>query len=160
MESLTANQKLTIQYQSERQKEKVLQDLDEKLSNPLTVQVKEPAIEKSTEELPQPKQKKERQQVPNIVMQGKLKITRRTKSDPVYKVLKVNQKDYNFKKLMNEKLLRILERYELDKPILMQDKLDIIWDKPDEQDENEMSPQQNTKQEHKASDDPVNELLR
>ena len=160
MESLTANQKLTIQYQSERQKAKVLQDLDEKLSNPLTVQVKEPAIEKSTEELPQPKQKKERQQVPNIVMQGNLKVTRRTKSDPVYKVLKVNQKDYNFKKLMNEKLLRILERYELDKPILMQDKLDIIWDKPDEQDENEMSPQQNTKQEHKASDDPVNELLR
>ena len=52
-------------------------------------------------------------------MQGKLKVTRRTKSDPVYKVLKVNQKDYNFKKLMNEKLLRILERYELDKPILM-----------------------------------------
>ena len=25
--------------------------------------------------------------------------------------------------------MRILERYELDKPILMQDKLDIIWDK-------------------------------
>ena len=96
-----------------------MQELDEKLSNPLTVQVKEPAIEKSAEELPQPKYKKERQQVPNIVMQGKLKVTRRTKSDPVYKVLKVNQKDYNFKKLMNEKLLRILERYELDKPILM-----------------------------------------
>ena len=93
-------------------------------------------------------------------MQGKLKITRRTKSDPVYKVLKVNQKDYNFKKLMNEKLLRILERYELDKPILMQDKLDIIWDKPDEQDENELSPQQISKQENKASEDPVNELLR
>ena len=30
---------------------------------------------------------------------------------------------------MNNKLIRILERYELDKPILMQDKLDIIWDK-------------------------------
>ena len=41
---------------------------------------------------------------------------------------------------MNEKLLRILERYELDKPILMQDKLDIIWDKPDEQDDKEASP--------------------
>ena len=30
---------------------------------------------------------------------------------------------------MNDKLVRILERYELDKPILMSDKLDIIWDK-------------------------------
>ena len=30
---------------------------------------------------------------------------------------------------MNDLLLKILERYELDKPILMTDKLDIIWDK-------------------------------
>lgn len=30
---------------------------------------------------------------------------------------------------MNDTLLKILERYELDKPILMSDKLDIIWDK-------------------------------
>ena len=30
---------------------------------------------------------------------------------------------------MNDVLVKILERYELDKPILMQDKLDIIWDK-------------------------------
>ena len=30
---------------------------------------------------------------------------------------------------MNELLLKILERYELDKPIIMSDKLDIIWDK-------------------------------
>ena len=30
---------------------------------------------------------------------------------------------------MNDLLVKILHRYELDKPILMQDKLDIIWDK-------------------------------
>lgn len=30
---------------------------------------------------------------------------------------------------MNNLLLKILDRYEMDKPILMQDKLDIIWDK-------------------------------
>lgn len=30
---------------------------------------------------------------------------------------------------MNDLLVKILQRYELDKPILMQDKLDIIWDK-------------------------------
>lgn len=31
---------------------------------------------------------------------------------------------------MNNLLIRILERYELDKPILLHDKIDIIWDKP------------------------------
>lgn len=30
---------------------------------------------------------------------------------------------------MNDILVKILQRYELDKPILMRDKLDIIWDK-------------------------------
>ena len=30
---------------------------------------------------------------------------------------------------MNALLLKILDRYDLDKPILMQDKMDIIWDK-------------------------------
>lgn len=30
---------------------------------------------------------------------------------------------------MNDVLVKILHRYDLDKPILMQDKLDIIWDK-------------------------------
>lgn len=33
---------------------------------------------------------------------------------------------------MNALLCRILDRYDLDKPILMQDKLDIIWDKSEE----------------------------
>ena len=61
--------------------------------------MKEITIKQSTDELPSPKTKqKERQPVPNIVMQGNLKVSRRTKSDPVYKVLKVNEKDYNFKK--------------------------------------------------------------
>ena len=33
----------------------------------------------------------------------------------------------------NNKLMRILERVDLDKPILMHDKLDIIWDKSDKE---------------------------
>lgn len=33
---------------------------------------------------------------------------------------------------MNALLLKILERYDLDKPILMQDKLDVIWEKSKE----------------------------
>ena len=61
-----------------------------------------------------------------------MRVRGRTKADPVYKVLKVNQRDYYFKRAMNEKLVRILERYELDKPILMQDKLDVIWDKSEQ----------------------------
>lgn len=35
---------------------------------------------------------------------------------------------------MNKVLLKILDRHELDKPILMSDKLDIIWDKNDKVD--------------------------
>jgi hypothetical protein len=41
----------------------------------------------------------------------------------------VNDRAFNFQKAMNNKLIRILDRYDLDKPILMSDKLDIIWDK-------------------------------
>ena len=44
-------------------------------------------------------------------------------------MLKANEKAFKFHKKMNDLLLKILDRYEMDKPILMQDKLDIIWDK-------------------------------
>ena len=50
-------------------------------------------------------------------------------NDPIKKLFNTNQKVCKFKKVENKKLLRILERIELDKPILMHDKLDIIWDK-------------------------------
>ena len=50
-------------------------------------------------------------------------------NDPISKVLKANKKAFMFQREMNDLLLKILERYELDKPILMADKLDIIWDK-------------------------------
>ena len=51
------------------------------------------------------------------------------KEDPIKKVLKVNNRTFKFQKVMNDVLVKILKRYELDKPILMQDKLDMIWDK-------------------------------
>ena len=44
-------------------------------------------------------------------------------------VRSTNAKAVKYKRIENKKLLRILERIELDKPILMHDKLDIIWDK-------------------------------
>ena len=48
------------------------------------------------------------------------------------KIVKVNDKVYKFSKLMNFKLLKILERVELDRPILFHDKLDILWEKADD----------------------------
>ena len=40
--------------------------------------------------------------------------------------------------MQNKKLMRILERVELDKPILMHDKLDIIWDNEQSQNQYEV----------------------
>lgn len=56
------------------------------------------------------------------------KVTRR-KKEPVQKILRTNQKVVKFVNVENKKLLRILDRIELDKPIMMHDKLDVIWDK-------------------------------
>lgn len=55
-----------------------------------------------------------------------------TRNDPIKKILSTNQRVVKYKNFENQKLLRILERIELDKPILMHDKLDIIWDKDEE----------------------------
>ena len=49
--------------------------------------------------------------------------------DPIRRILRVNNKSYKFQQQMNDTLVKILQRYELDRPILMRDKLDIIWDK-------------------------------
>jgi len=40
-----------------------------------------------------------------------------------------NARVVKYKRIENGKLLRILNRIEVDKPILMHDKLEIIWDK-------------------------------
>lgn len=54
---------------------------------------------------------------------------------------------------MNEKLIKILERYELDKPILMHDKLDIIWDK--KEDNKSPTKKNTTSQEHQTDADQI-----
>ena len=52
------------------------------------------------------------------------------RGDPIKNILRVNRKAVMFSRKMNEKLLKIIERVvEMDRPILMHDKLDIIWDK-------------------------------
>lgn len=58
------------------------------------------------------------------------KHSNRHMNDPLRKILKINSEVYKFSQMMNAKVVKILERYELDKPIMMQDKLDMIWDKP------------------------------
>lgn len=46
--------------------------------------------------------------------------------------MRTNNKAFKQQSDMNKTLLKILQRYELDKPILMSDKLDCIWDKKDQ----------------------------
>eukprot|EP00354_Favella_ehrenbergii_P002807 CAMPEP_0170469046 /NCGR_PEP_ID=MMETSP0123-20130129/12001_1 /TAXON_ID=182087 /ORGANISM="Favella ehrenbergii, Strain Fehren 1" /LENGTH=129 /DNA_ID=CAMNT_0010735773 /DNA_START=953 /DNA_END=1342 /DNA_ORIENTATION=- len=64
---------------------------------------------------------------------GKLATLKKQKkqrcNDPISNVLRTNDKAFKFHKAMNDLLLKTLERHEMDKPILMADKLDIIWDK-------------------------------
>lgn len=47
--------------------------------------------------------------------------------DPLKKILQTNNRIQKAKINYNQKLLKILERVELDRPILMRDKLEIIW---------------------------------
>ena len=42
-------------------------------------------------------------------------------------IIKTNQKAVAISEQMNEKLSQICKRCELDRPILMRDKLDLIW---------------------------------
>ena len=55
---------------------------------------------------------------------------------------------------MNEKLIKILERYELDKPILMHDKLDIIWDKNEQKKEEVKAPKKDTTESQEKEKEP------
>jgi hypothetical protein len=57
-----------------------------------------------------------------VIIKGK-------KNDPLRKLLQANQNKIFLKNSANERIIRILDRVDLDKPILMHDKLDIIWDK-------------------------------
>ena len=57
----------------------------------------------------------------------KKKLTRRDRNDPIRKILETNKSIQRQKQGYNQRLLKILERIEYDRPILMQDKLGIIW---------------------------------
>ena len=127
--SLSPKQKVGLHRAAEKEKAKILKELGRKLANPAPVAARDGRFRTVADDGgPRPGPSDRDGQVAGILPEG-MRVGRRTRADPVYKVLKVNQRDYHFKREMNEKLLKILERYELDKPILMQDKLDAIWDK-------------------------------
>lgn len=48
-------------------------------------------------------------------------------SDPILRIKKVNQKTADLCEHMNVKLMQILDRCDIDRPILMHDKLDYVW---------------------------------
>ena len=85
------------------------------------------------------KKKESRLVQEELVSQGPKKQPKKRK-EPVQKILKTNEKVVRFVALENKKLLRILDRIELDKPIMMHDKLDVIWDKGPQQPQSNSPP--------------------
>lgn len=66
---------------------------------------------------------------PFIKKKSKNLLSKLNKNDPIRKILKTNEKTHKTTILMNKKLLEILNRSDFDRPILMHDKLDYIWEK-------------------------------
>jgi hypothetical protein len=62
---------------------------------------------------------------------GQKKLSKRARNDPVRKIINTNKNISKQKEFNNTKLLKILERIEYDRPILMKDKLDVIWGEDD-----------------------------
>lgn len=58
----------------------------------------------------------------------KKRASKRDRSDPIRKIIQVNKVVQRKKLVTNQKLLAILERVEFDRPILLRDKLEIIWE--------------------------------
>lgn len=59
---------------------------------------------------------------------NKKRVSKRDRSDPIRKVIQANKSVQRKKLVTNQKLLAILERIEFDRPILIRDKLEIIWE--------------------------------
>ena len=53
----------------------------------------------------------------------------RAQLNPITEIFKVKKKLNQFKTVENENLLKVMQRFDLDKPIQMQDKLDVMWAK-------------------------------
>jgi hypothetical protein len=51
----------------------------------------------------------------------------KSRMDPIKHILQTNNRAFNLSDRMNTKLVQICNRCDLDRPILMRDKLDLIW---------------------------------
>lgn len=105
-----------------QRKEQMINDLKNKLEMPYQMS-SQTAIKKPT------KNQQSKEQSSIGFFEAKKRSRRRTKIEPVRKIFQTNQKVVKFVHVENQKLLQILDRIELDKPIMMHDKLDVIWDK-------------------------------
>ena len=56
-------------------------------------------------------------------------VNRQLRRDPIFKIFKTSNQATQMSKMMNDKLKQMLYRCDLDRPILMRDKLDFIWGK-------------------------------
>ena len=86
------------------------------------------SMKKLSESLEDPYSMKNNTAQPSQAKKKPTKNEKRLKRTALQKIFKTNQRVQKFKNMENQKLIRILERMDLDKPILMHDKLDIIWD--------------------------------
>ena len=51
----------------------------------------------------------------------------KSRMDPIKHILQTNNRAFILSDKMNNKLVQICNRCDLDRPILMRDKLDLIW---------------------------------
>jgi hypothetical protein len=48
-------------------------------------------------------------------------------NDPIFNILRANERIFRISEKINSKLKQICERVDVDRPILMRDKLDFMW---------------------------------
>lgn len=65
--------------------------------------------------------------MPNESLEGKFKLTSEHHRVPLFKVIKAAENINRGKKKGNTLLVKLLERLDLDRPLILKEKLDIIW---------------------------------
>ena len=55
------------------------------------------------------------------------KKQKKLSNDPIFNILRANERIFGISEKINNKLKQICERIDVDRPILMRDKLDFMW---------------------------------
>ena len=66
---------------------------------------------------------------PFLETKKKCRVKQQLLKDPLFKIFKTNERISKVSEKMNSKLKEILHRCDVDRPILMRDKIDEIWEK-------------------------------